>query len=671
MNNTVEKRIEELKEKIRDLDYNYYVLSESKVSDYEYDQLFKELKKLEEENPHLITNDSPTQRVGSDLTKDFLPVKHSTPMLSLANSYDESELFDFDKRIKNILKINSDIEYVTELKIDGLSISLVYEKGKFKQAATRGDGQTGEDVTNNVKTIKTVPLKVNSSKFPIPSKFEVRGEVFIEIKEFVKLNQMRENYGLKTFANPRNLASGTLKLQDPKEVASRPLNIFLYYIFSEDLNIGSQYNAFKYLSDFGFKINENYKLCRNILEVIDYCRFWDKNRSSLPFETDGIVVKVNSFELQKKLGSVAKSPRWAIAFKFAAQKASTKLIKVTWQVGRTGTITPVAELEPVFLAGSTISRATLHNKDEILKKDIREGDVVFVEKGGDVIPKITGVNLEKRSEQSKKITLPLTCPICNEPLYFPQDEVAIYCINNLCPGQIKAKIENFASRGAMDIEGLGASLINQLVNLGYLKSYVDIYDLKNKRKELITIERMGEKSINNLLGAIEKSKNQPFERLLFGLGIRFVGIGVAKKLVKQFNNIEKIIAATQEQLESIPEIGPRIAESLIKFFSDEKNLKIIQQLKNYGLKFSIEESISDSKPLEGLNFVLTGTLIKYSRENAKELIEKFGGRVNSSVSSKTNYVIAGENAGSKLKKAEELGVKIIDENEFENLLGIK
>lgn len=671
MNNTVEKRIEELKEKIRDLDYNYYVLSESKVSDYEYDQLFSELKKLEEENPHLITNDSPTQRVGSDLTKDFLPVKHSTPMLSLANSYDESELFDFDKRIKNILKINSDIEYVTELKIDGLSISLVYEKGKFKQAATRGDGQTGEDVTNNVKTIKTVPLKVSSSKFPIPSKFEVRGEVFIEIKEFVKLNQMRENSGLKTFANPRNLASGTLKLQDPKEVASRPLNIFLYYIFSEDLNIGSQYDAFKYLSDFGFKINENYKLCRNILEVIDYCRFWDKNRSSLPFETDGIVVKVNSFELQKKLGNVAKSPRWAIAFKFAAQKASTKLIKVTWQVGRTGTITPVAELEPVFLAGSTISRATLHNKDEILKKDIREGDVVFVEKGGDVIPKITGVNLEKRSEQSKKITLPLACPICNEPLYFPQDEVSIYCINNLCPGQIKAKIENFASRSAMDIEGLGTSLINQLVNLGYLKSYVDIYDLKNKRKELITIERMGEKSINNLLGAIEKSKNQPFERLLFGLGIRFVGIGVAKKLVKQFNNIEKIIAATQEQLESIPEIGPRIAESLIKFFSDEKNLKIIQQLKNYGLKFSIEESISDSKPLEGLNFVLTGTLIKYSRENAKELIEKFGGRVNSSVSSKTNYVIAGENAGSKLKKAEELGVKILDENEFENLLGIK
>lgn len=671
MNNTVEKRIEELKEKIRDLDYNYYVLSESKVSDYEYDQLFSELKKLEEENPHLITNDSPTQRVGSDLTKDFLPVKHSTPMLSLANSYDESELFDFDKRIKNILKINSDIEYVTELKIDGLSISLVYEKGKFKQAATRGDGQTGEDVTNNVKTIKTVPLKVSSSKFPIPSKFEVRGEVFIEIKEFVKLNQMRENSGLKTFANPRNLASGTLKLQDPKEVASRPLNIFLYYIFSENLNIGSQYNAFKYLSDFGFKINENYKLCRNILEVIDYCRFWDKNRSSLPFETDGIVVKVNSFELQKKLGNVAKSPRWAIAFKFAAQKASTKLIKVTWQVGRTGTITPVAELEPVFLAGSTISRATLHNKDEILKKDIREGDVVFVEKGGDVIPKITGVNLEKRSEQSKKITLPLACPICNEPLYFPQDEVSIYCINNLCPGQIKAKIENFASRSAMDIEGLGTSLINQLVNLGYLKSYVDIYDLKNKRKELITIERMGEKSINNLLGAIEKSKNQPFERLLFGLGIRFVGIGVAKKLVKQFNNIEKIIAATQEQLESIPEIGPRIAESLIKFFSDEKNLKIIQQLKNYGLKFSIEESISDSKPLEGLNFVLTGTLIKYSRENAKELIEKFGGRVNSSVSSKTNYVIAGENAGSKLKKAEELGVKILDENEFENLLGIK
>ncbi len=669
MKDNVELKIEELRNKIREFDYYYYVLAESKVSDFEYDQLYKELQKLENENPHLIIPESPTQRVGSDLTKEFQTVTHKVPMLSLANSYNEQELIDFDRRIKNFLKSKDEIEYVTELKIDGVSISITYENGKLKRAATRGDGINGEDVTNNVKTVKSVPLQVINKNKNIPAIFEVRGEIFMATEDFKNFNRQREKEKLKTFANPRNSVAGTLKLQDPKIVASRPLDIFTYYLITENNGSATQEQNLKNLKELGFKVNENFKLCRNIYEVIDFCKCWDKKREELPYETDGVVIKVNNINLQEKLGNVAKSPRWAIAFKFTAQKKTTKLLGITWQVGRTGTVTPVAELEPIFLAGSTISRATLHNKDEILRKDIRIGDFVNIEKGGDVIPKITEVIIEKRDSNSVQTKIPKECPVCGEKLYNPKEEVAIYCINNLCPAQIKGRIEHFASRAAMDIEGLGESIVNQFVDMGFLNSYADIYHLKEKKEELISIERFGEKSVINLLKSIEKSKEKPFEKLLFAIGIRYVGAGAAKKIANHFGDIDNLINASNEKIEEIPEIGPRIAESVIKFFSSPKNLEIIKKLKLAGLNFKIENQIKENVIFDKLTFVLTGTLSKYKREEAKNLIEERGGKVTSSISSKTDYVLVGENAGSKLEKAKSLKIKTIDENEFEKLLG--
>ncbi len=665
MKTNVEQRINELREKIREYDYYYYVLAESKVSDYEYDKLLKELESLEQKYPEYVTPDSPTQRVGSDLTKEFLPVKHQIPMLSLANSYNSEDLLDFDKRIKNLLNITENIEYVTELKIDGVSISLLYEDSKLKRAATRGDGFTGEDVTNNIKTIRSIPLSVNTDT---PITFEVRGEVFMEIEQFNKLNIQRKNEGLKLFANPRNSTAGTLKLQDPKIVNTRPLDVFTYYLYSEQINFETHLENLEFLKKLGFKVNVNFRLCKNINEVLDYCNYWNEKRSDLPYEIDGVVVKVNNINFQKELGNVAKSPRWAIAYKFKAQQITTKLNKITWQVGRTGAVTPVAELEPVFLAGSTISRATLHNKDEIKRKDIREGDIVIIEKGGDVIPKVVKVVFEQRSEHSKEVKIPTVCPVCGEKLFQPEDEVAIYCTNNLCPAQIKGRIEHFASRGAMDIEGLGESLVSLFVDLGLFESITDIYELKNKRDELINIERLGEKSVDNLLEAIEKSKQQPFERVLYALGIRYVGTGVAKKLVKELKNIDNIIFSSKEEIEKIPEIGPSIAQSLKDYFSKNENLEIIEKLRKAGLKFEIEENENTDNSLSNTTFVLTGTLDKYSREEAKAEIEKRGGKVSSSVSKKTTYVLAGEKPGSKIDKAKKLNVKIIDEAEFEKLL---
>jgi len=547
--NKLISRISELRKLIREYDHSYYILAESKVSDYEYDQIYNELVELEKQNPDLITPDSPTQRVGSDLTKEFPEVKHTYPMLSLSNSYEEKDLIDFDKRIKNMLGIDTDIEYVTELKIDGVSISILYEKGIIKRAATRGDGFVGEEVTNNIKTIRSLPLSVNMSKNNPPSAFEVRGEVFMEINDFREFNEKRKEMGLKVFANPRNSSAGTLKLQDTREVASRPLNIFTYYFLSDEENFITQYNNLKYLKELGFKTNPHSKLCRNITEVIEYCRIWSAKRSELPYETDGVVVKVNSIQYQEILGNIAKSPRWAVAYKFAAQRSITKLNKITWQVGRTGAVTPVGELEPVFLAGSTISRATLHNRDEIYRKDIREGDTVILEKGGDVIPKIIEVDTGKRVKGSPKTKIPDKCPVCGQKLNSPENEVAIYCVNLECPAQIKGRLEHFASRSAMDIEGLGKSLIDQFVDMKLLKSYPDIYDLKENREKLIRIERLGEKSVDNLLAAIEKSKEQPFDRVLFALGIRYVGAGVAKKLAFAFKNIDNLLEASQEEIE--------------------------------------------------------------------------------------------------------------------------
>lgn len=666
----IHKRLEELRSLINDHDYRYYVIAEPSISDYEYDLLIKELEQLEVLHPELITPDSPTQRVGKDLTKEFLPVQHRVPMLSLANTYNEDELFDFDRRVRENLPSGESAEYVVELKIDGVSISIVYEKGKFLYAATRGDGTTGEDVSANVKTIKSVPLILkNYDKLGFNlERIEVRGEIFMLIEDFKKLNKDRELKGEKLFANPRNSSAGTLKLQDPKIVATRPLNIFVYSLFCDDENLSTHFDGLKILKKLGFKVNPETRLCKSVKEVLEVCRNLEDKRNSIPYEVDGAVIKVNSYKHQKMLGSIAKSPRWAVAYKFKAKQAYTVLNDITWQVGRTGTVTPVAELEPVFLAGSTISRATLHNFDEIKRKDIRVGDKVVLEKGGDVIPKVVAVVLNERLKESVPTLPPEKCPVCNSFLYKPENEVAFYCENSECPAQIKGRLEHFAARGAMDIEGLGESLVNQFVDMGFLKTVADIYHLKEKRDVLINIERLGEKSVDNLLNAIEKSKSQPFSKVLFALGIRYVGAGAAKKISTHFRSLDALMYASEEEIESVHEIGPSISKSIKKFFSDESNIHTVELLKKAGLCFEEEIVEVKNSQFNGKTFVLTGTLTTFSRETASEKITALGGKVTSSVSKNTDFLVAGEKAGSKLTKAEGLGIKIINENEFLKLL---
>ncbi len=670
MPKNIEKKIEELREKIRKYDYEYYVKVEPSISDQEYDMLMKELEKLENENPNLITSDSPTQRVGKDLTKEFKPVNHKVPMLSLANTYNEDELFDFDRRVREGLPENETIEYVVEMKIDGASVSLNYVDGILKTAATRGDGFTGEEITNNAKTIRSIPLKLNKKKsvsYKL-SDFEVRGEIFMKINDFEKLNEEREKKGEKTFANPRNFAAGSLKMQDPKEVAKRKLNTFLYTLISVEEEFAYQSENLEILKSLGFSVNPQYKVCKNINDVLKVCHQFEEMRYSLPYEIDGAVVKVNSIKQQKTLGNIAKSPRWAVAYKFKAKQAVTKINKIKWQVGRIGTVTPVAEFEPVFLAGSTISRATLHNFDEIQRKDIREGDEVVIEKGGDVIPKVVSVIKEKRTKNSKPIKAPSKCPECGTTLFKPEGEVAYYCENTECPAQVKGRLEHFAARGAMDIEGLGEALIDLFVEMGFLKTYADIYDLKDKKDELIQIERLGEKSVNNLLNAIEESKKQPFYKLLFALGIRYVGSGAARKLADHFNSIDELMNASEDDILEVYEIGPSISGSVVKFFSDKHNLNIIDRLKKHGLNFESKKKIAKETFFTSKTFVLTGSLSTFSREEAGDKITALGGKVTSSVSKKTDYVIAGDNPGSKIEKANSLGVKILSEKEFMNLL---
>ena len=671
MSKKAQERIEELREKIRRHDHNYYVLAQPVISDQDYDFLMKELVKLEEENPDLVTPDSPTQRVGKDLTKEFRPVSHKIPMLSLSNTYDEEELIDFDRRVRENLPEGEWPEYVVEFKIDGASVSLNYVNGLLKTAATRGDGLTGEEITANVRTIRSVPLRLNvkkNTKYSLDD-IEVRGEVFMKIKDFEKLNRERETAGEKLFANPRNSTAGTLKLQDPSLVAQRSLNLFVYSLISTEEELNSQYDNLQILRELGFNVNPEVHLCKSIAEVIDICRTLEGMRSSLDYEIDGAVIKVNSLWHQKIIGSIAKSPRWAVAFKFKAKQAFTRLNSIIWQVGRIGTLTPVAELQPVFLAGSTISRATLHNFDEILRKDIREGDKVVIEKGGDVIPKVVAVIMDERSPQSKPVKAPRLCPVCSSVLFKPEGEVAFYCENSECPAQVRGRLEHFSSRGAMDIEGLGTALINLFVKLGYLKIYPDIYELKSKRAELVKIERLGDKSIDNLLGSIEKSKEKPFHKVLFALGIRYVGSGAAKKLADHFGSIEALIAASAEEIEQVYEIGESISSSVRKFFSDEHNIHNIMKLKEHGLKFESQIVVSRNSFFDNRVFVITGTLSSLSREDASEKIMKLGGKVTSSVSKKTDYLIMGENPGSKFKKAESLGVKILTEEEFLKNLG--
>ncbi len=673
MSSGIEKKIEALRNKIREHDYNYYVHNDPAISDRDYDKLVKELEKLESENPSLITPDSPTQRVGADLTKEFKPVTHKIPMLSLSNTYNEEELFDFDRRVRDALPENEKVEYVVEYKIDGASVSLNYVNGVLNTAATRGDGAVGEEITNNVRTMRTIPLKLknnDSLKYNL-SDIEVRGEIFMNIEDFIQLNTEREKNGEKLFANPRNSAAGTLKMQDPKEVAKRPLNNFVYNLISTDEELETQENNLEILKKLGFKVNTSYKKCTSIEEVLKTCKVFESKRDKLDYEIDGAVIKVNSIKQQNIIGNIAKSPRWAVAYKFKAKQAFTNVKKIVWQVGRTGAITPVAELEPVLLAGSTISRTTLHNIEEIERKDIRKGDRVVIEKGGDVIPKVVSVVLKDRKKKSATVNPPEVCPVCKTQVFNHDDEVAIYCVNIECPAQVKGRIEHFASRGAMDIEGLGEALIDLFVDKGFLKTYADIYNLQNHREELIAIDRLGEKSVDNLLTAIEKSKAKPFDKVLFAIGIRYVGAGAARRLADNLKSIDAIMNASEETLIAIDDIGSGIAQSIIQFFSNKANTENIKRLRAEGLKFQTGKaqikSVKDNF-FKGKTFVLTGTLNSYTREKVGEKITILGGKVTGSVSKSTDYVIAGEKAGTKLDRANKLGIKILNEDEFLNRL---
>lgn len=632
----------------------------------DYDLMMQQLIALERQHPDLVTPDSPTQRVGGEPTKEFPTVTHEVPMLSLSNTYSEEELEDFDRRVRDMIGERK-YRYVAELKIDGVAISLVYRNGIFVQGATRGDGTQGDEITANLRTIRSIPLRAESGK-GLPKDFEVRGEIYMTKKDFAAMNRKQEELGEKTFVNARNTASGTLKLQDSKIVAQRKLNMFTYFLRTNDLQLKSHSENLLLLKKLGFVVNEHATICPSIADVHRFCDAWMTKRATLPYDIDGIVIKVDSIAQQQELGAVAKSPRWAIAYKFPAQQMETKLNGVTLQVGRVGTITPVAELEPVFVSGSTVSRATLHNEDYIRELDIRVGDTVVVEKGGDVIPKVSGVNKKKRPASARPFTFPKKCPECGSRIYRPEGEAAYYCENFECPAQVRGRIEHFAHRRAMNIEGLGEAVIDLLVTQGLVHNVADIYSLK--KEQIASLERMGTKSAQNLLDGIEASKELPFSRLLFGLGIRFVGEGVAKLLADHFITIDALRSAGQEELEHVEGIGPRIAESVFRFFRDKHSLKLVDRLAKAGVRMKSEKkSISGNSAVTGKTFVLTGGLSSMSRDEAKEKIEARGGKSSSSVSKRTDYVIVGTDAGSKLQKAVELGVTTISEEEFLRMLG--
>lgn len=663
---SVRKRAEELRTRLHEHDYRYYVLAEPAVSDEEYDSLMRELLELEEQHPALRTPDSPTQRVGGLPTKEFQSVEHSVPMLSLSNTYNEDEVREFDKRIRQGLNGGS-CQYVCELKVDGVAVSLTYKQGMMTRGATRGDGFQGDDITQNLKTIRSIPLAVRKTK-PALREFEVRGEVFMTKSDFERMNREREKTGDRLFVNPRNSAAGTLKLQDSKTVATRPLRFISYYLRTADTSLNSHYENLGLLKRFGFPVSEHTRRCTTIEQVVRYWKDWESKRDELPYDIDGVVVKVDDLQQQEQLGAIAKSPRWAIAFKFASRKQETVLRNILLQVGRVGTVTPVAELEPVFVGGSTVSRATLHNEDYIRDLDIRAGDVVVVEKGGDVIPKVSGVVQEKRKPGLRPFRMPRTCPECGSSIVRSANEANYYCDNTECPAQVKARIEHFASRGAMDIEGLGEAVVDQFVSLGYLKSYADLYELHRHKEDIVGLERWGKKSVENLLDAIESSKRKPFSRLLFAMGIRHVGEGIAQLLTKHFRSIDALMQASVEELDTVQGIGPQISESIRHFFADEHNRRLAARLRKAGLQFEEKTSGSQSSKLVGKTFVVTGTLAGMTREQAKEAILSRGGKVTSSVSKETDFVIVGQDAGSKLKKARELGVALLNENDFLKLL---
>lgn len=664
----IKLRIDTLVEELQQHNYNYYVLAMPTISDYDFDIKLKELEALEQQYPEFLNPNSPTLKVGGAITKSFQTVFHKSPMLSLGNTYNEQDLIDFDQRIKKA--IGDNFQYVCELKFDGLSISLTYENGKLLRAVTRGDGTKGDDVTENIKTIRSIPNTVNGDS--MPEHFEIRGEVFMHKAAFEKLNLERIENGEPAFANPRNFASGTVKMQDSAEVAKRPLDCFLYFLNTDQNIFKTHWGSLQAVKTWGFKISEESKLCNTITDVLAYIEEWETKRFKLSYDIDGIVIKVNSFEQQQELGFTAKSPRWAISYKYKAQEVETVLQKVTYQVGRTGAVTPVANLQPVLLAGTTVKRATLHNANEIERLDLHENDVVWVEKGGEIIPKIIKVNLDKRRAKAEKISYITNCPECGSNLIRKEGEAVHYCPNDeSCPPQIIGKMQHFISRKAMNIEGIGAETIESLYSKNFIRHISDIYKLREKEAELKQLDRFGERSISNMLEGIEKSKLMPFEKVLFGLGIRYIGETVARKLVQHFKTIEQIEAATFEELITADEIGERIAQSILEYFSDKRHQEEISKLKALGLQFKIEEKevVLQSTKLTGKTFILSGVFENYGREELKDIIETNGGKILSSISSKLNYLVAGDNMGpSKLEKANKLNIPIISEMELFDLL---
>ncbi len=658
----VKEQIETLREELRKHNYNYYVLDAPVISDFDFDMKLKELQALEEKYPEYADPNSPTVRVGGTVTKNFETVKHEQRMYSLDNSYSKEELLEWEKRVHKNLG-NTDVTFTCELKYDGASISLSYENGVFLKAVTRGDGFQGDDVTANVRTIKSVPLYL---KDDYPSKFDIRGEIVLPFDGFNKMNEERIKQGEDPYMNPRNTAAGSLKLQDSALVAERPLECLLYTIVGSDLGISSQWEMLNKARKWGFKVPEIAEECKNTEEVLAFIEHWDRERHKLPYETDGVVVKVNSLQQQEELGYTAKSPRWALAYKFKAEQVETILEKITYQVGRTGAITPVANLKPVLLAGTLVKRASLHNADQISKLDIREGDTVFVEKGGEIIPKIVGVDFSKRPTNSVPTHYIEECPECHTVLRRKEGEAQHFCPNDSgCPPQITGRIQHFISRKAMDIEGLGSETVELLFKEGLIENYADLYVLT--KEQLIPLERMADKSAENLIAGVKKSCDIPFERVLFGLGIRYVGETVAKKLAKAYKNIDALMAASMDELIKVDEIGERIAESVVDFFENEINIDLVNRLKEYGLQFSLteEQLEGQTEKLKDKIFVVSGVFQKISRNDLKKAIEDNGGKVSSSISSKTTYVVAGENMGpSKKNKAEDLGVPLISEDDF-------
>jgi DNA ligase (NAD+) len=663
---TAAKRVEQLRQTIDHHNYKYYVEALPEISDREFDRLMEELKKLEEANPELVTPDSPTQRVGGQPISQFTAIRHRRPMLSIDNTYSPDELREFDRRVRKVLP-GEQVTYVVELKIDGVAVSLVYQNGRLSVGATRGDGERGDDVTHNLKTIFELPLRIRAKK--APDDFEVRGEVYMNREDLVRINRERQAKELEPFANPRNSAAGALKLLDPRQSAERRLRLFAYSLENGDASVRSHRDALEKLKEMGFPVNPHIAHFDNIDKVIEYCLSWADRRSSLAYDTDGLVVKVDDFDQRRRLGSTSKCPRWMVAYKFAAEQALTRLIKIEVQIGKTGTLTPVAHLEPVRLAGTTVSRASLHNADEMARKDIRVGDMVVVEKAGEVIPYVVRSEPGARTGAEKQFVFPSRCPACGAPVVRDEGGVYFRCIGPACPAQLKERLRFYAHRNSMDIEGLGTAIIDQLVDSGLVHSIPDVYSLT--LDQLVNLERMGKKSAQNLVEGIEASKERGLSRVLTGLGIRHVGEHAAELLADEFHSIDALLEASEDRLSRIAGIGPVLAKSIYQFFSSTPGRKIVEDLRAHGLKLTqdVKAPTPGQADLTGKTFVVTGTLPHYSREEIEGLIKQFGGRATGSVSKKTSYVVAGEKAGSKLEKARELGVPILSEDDFDKLIG--